>query len=59
MQIDALTTPAIQSKIAALDDLIAHMDRVGYGHLGTTIRADLYLLKKELKKRIGNQQLNQ
>jgi hypothetical protein len=48
---DLLSTTAIESKIIEINSLILHMERMGYGHLATTIRADIYVLNKELLKR--------
>jgi len=48
---DLLSAAAIESRISELNNLILHMERMGYGHLATTIRADIYILNKELLKR--------
>lgn len=51
MTIDLLSISAIQSRIAELNALMAHMGKVGYGHLTTTIRADIWILEKEINRR--------
>lgn len=51
MTIDLLSISAIQSRIAELNALIARMESVGYGHLTTTIRADIWILEKEINRR--------
>jgi hemoglobin-like flavoprotein len=48
---DLLTPNQLASRISELTDLITHMERIGYGHLATTIKADIYILNKELAKR--------
>lgn len=52
MTIDLLSISAIQSRIAELSALIAHMEKVGYGHMATTIRADRDIAVMELERRV-------
>lgn len=54
MSIETMSPSALESRIAELNELVLHMERVGYGHMCTTIRADVEILRKELNKRRVN-----
>lgn len=51
MTTDMMTSVQLESRIAELNALITYMERLSYGHMATTIRADIWVLEKELMKR--------